>query len=539
MAGTKATLGNVSAKVLDTKDRNKISDSDFAFPEERKLPIHDAAHVRNALARFNQTEGMSPEQKKAALARIHRAAKKFGIEVKANADDAAPAVEAVADVGDDVAADENLIKVVWIAARALELPKDDSRHPNRMPFKGILTRIGMPSDRPPHGSNGKRIVLTQAAAEGALDSLIGMGVNITRDGHFSGHDAQNKVGVITAADIDGDALRISGYIYSADFPQQALRIHLDQADLGFSFEARNLAVESMDADPLVIKSCCFTGASILLKSEAAYETTSLAAARAKEHEMDEVKKAVEAAIEAALGPVTKSLGDIAAAQAAQAQQIENLRRAPPVVQANAVTMGRVEPHAARLEAAADSMEQDGIGLHEPAGHAHHLRRMAHAMRADAAHGKIPHSYHDGASYFASGMPGLPQVAQMAPVQAAAAPAPQAPAPQKIEDSAEFKLMRASFEAELTKAKEDASVLKTEVSDLRAQMNNLRPSPQRKTITPEIQHLLARAGLTAPTDDTGTIPIGTIDKALSDMPGMSTAQRLQFKTTLANAGILTR
>src|SRR5689334_13331787 len=76
---------DVEAKVLDAKDRKAIPDSEYAFPEGRKLPIHDASHVRNAIARFDQTQGMSPEQKKAAWARIKRAAKKFGIEVKAEA----------------------------------------------------------------------------------------------------------------------------------------------------------------------------------------------------------------------------------------------------------------------------------------------------------------------------------------------------------------------------------------------------------------------------------------------------------------------
>ena len=67
------------AKELTTKQRNKLDDSDFAYPEENKLPIHDAAHVRNALARFNQTD--LPAGKKAeVLGRICRAAKKFGID---------------------------------------------------------------------------------------------------------------------------------------------------------------------------------------------------------------------------------------------------------------------------------------------------------------------------------------------------------------------------------------------------------------------------------------------------------------------------
>ena len=50
----------------------------------------------------------------------------------------------------------------------------------------------------------------------------------------------------------------------------------------------------------------------------------------------------------------------------------------------------VEPHAKRLEDAADKMDSDGIGGHPTRGHAVVLRQMAGSMRADAAVGKLPH-----------------------------------------------------------------------------------------------------------------------------------------------------
>jgi hypothetical protein len=68
---------------LNTKGRNKLSDDQFAFPKSRKEPIHDAAHVRNALARFNQVQGVTEGEKAAAFARIKRAAAKFGVSVTA------------------------------------------------------------------------------------------------------------------------------------------------------------------------------------------------------------------------------------------------------------------------------------------------------------------------------------------------------------------------------------------------------------------------------------------------------------------------
>ena len=66
---------------LDAKDLEKLSDSKYAFPKERKEPIEDASHVRNAIARFDQVEGVSDKEKDEAWDRIKKAAKKFGVEV--------------------------------------------------------------------------------------------------------------------------------------------------------------------------------------------------------------------------------------------------------------------------------------------------------------------------------------------------------------------------------------------------------------------------------------------------------------------------
>jgi hypothetical protein len=53
----------------------------FASPKERKEPLTDARHVRNAIARFNQVEDVSKSERDAAWRRIKSAAKKYGIEI--------------------------------------------------------------------------------------------------------------------------------------------------------------------------------------------------------------------------------------------------------------------------------------------------------------------------------------------------------------------------------------------------------------------------------------------------------------------------
>jgi hypothetical protein len=66
---------------INKAKRDHIDSEHFAFPKERKEPIHDAAHVRNAIARFNQVEGVSEHEREAAWMRIKAAARKFGVEV--------------------------------------------------------------------------------------------------------------------------------------------------------------------------------------------------------------------------------------------------------------------------------------------------------------------------------------------------------------------------------------------------------------------------------------------------------------------------
>jgi hypothetical protein len=56
---------------------------EFAFPDERKEPLTDARRVRNAIARFDQVEGVSDGERDQAWKRILAAAKRYDIEVAA------------------------------------------------------------------------------------------------------------------------------------------------------------------------------------------------------------------------------------------------------------------------------------------------------------------------------------------------------------------------------------------------------------------------------------------------------------------------
>lgn len=66
---------------MTTAEQNRLRDSDFAFPEQRKEPLTDARHVRNAVARFDQVEGVSDAERDRAWKRIEQAARRFDVEL--------------------------------------------------------------------------------------------------------------------------------------------------------------------------------------------------------------------------------------------------------------------------------------------------------------------------------------------------------------------------------------------------------------------------------------------------------------------------
>jgi hypothetical protein len=68
---------------LSTADKNDLPKKVFAFPDERKEPLNDAKHVRNAIARFDQVEGVSDAERDKAWKRIKKAAKKYEVKIDA------------------------------------------------------------------------------------------------------------------------------------------------------------------------------------------------------------------------------------------------------------------------------------------------------------------------------------------------------------------------------------------------------------------------------------------------------------------------
>lgn len=64
-------------------ERSKLPSAAFAFPRERKEPLTDAHHVRSAIARFAQVDGVDDRERALAFDNIKAAAAYYGVTVHA------------------------------------------------------------------------------------------------------------------------------------------------------------------------------------------------------------------------------------------------------------------------------------------------------------------------------------------------------------------------------------------------------------------------------------------------------------------------
>lgn len=160
-------------------------------------------------------------------------------------------------------------------AMAVEFP-EVTGHPNRLPFEGCLTLVDVPSDKAPSGARGHRVVLTRGAVEAALPSLLGMAVDYKAG--WDGHDARQKCGIITSAELHGQKLMVSGFLFARDFPEMEEKISAGASsttgEMGMSYELADAHVADMRASVWTLTRATFTGAAILLRDKAAYRGTS-------------------------------------------------------------------------------------------------------------------------------------------------------------------------------------------------------------------------------------------------------------------------
>ena len=180
-----------------------------------------------------------------------------------------------------------------LESMAIEMPVVEG-HPNREEFRGVLTLIDVASDKAPAGARGHRVVLTRAAAEAALPSLMGMALDYSPG--LDRHDVRRKVGVITRAEIIGRRVEVSGHLFAKDFPEivqeiqsaNAVRAGVNgsgghtrptqssvtrAAGLGMSYEITDVRVADTTASVWTLIQVTFTGAAVLRRDKAAYRET--------------------------------------------------------------------------------------------------------------------------------------------------------------------------------------------------------------------------------------------------------------------------
>ena len=164
---------------------------------------------------------------------------------------------------------------VELEAMALEMPKV-SGHPNRLPFHGVLTLVGIASQRPPSGARKHRVMLTRRATEAALPSLLGMALDYAPA--LDAHDARRKIGVITEAEIvplkaaspdPAAQIAVSGFLYAHDFPDVVDELRAGHGSLGMSYEITDAFVVSPASPIWTVTSFTFTGAAVVRREKAA------------------------------------------------------------------------------------------------------------------------------------------------------------------------------------------------------------------------------------------------------------------------------
>jgi|SRR5580704_849487 hypothetical protein len=106
--------------------------------------------------------------------------------------------------------------MIELKSMAVAMP-EVAGHPNRAAFSGVLTMVDVASQRAPSGAKGHLVMLTRHAAQAALPSLLGMGLDYSPG--LDRHDVRRKVGVITRAEIVGRNLELGGYLFAKDFPE--------------------------------------------------------------------------------------------------------------------------------------------------------------------------------------------------------------------------------------------------------------------------------------------------------------------------------
>lgn len=170
-----------------------------------------------------------------------------------------------------------------------------------MPFTATFMVIDSPSDGVPFGASDQ-IIIDKTEAEKSVSSMDLMAVDCVWSDWFpedcmTGHDSRNKIGLVEKAYIEGNEMKMKGFIYALDFPDIAFFIKNATSSLGFSMECI-AGIEKQDDGYEHMTDVTFTGVAILFKNLAAFESTYIDYLAAMKKEKQELTKEEMAALQA-------------------------------------------------------------------------------------------------------------------------------------------------------------------------------------------------------------------------------------------------
>ncbi len=426
------------------------------------------------------------------------------------------------------------------------------KHPNEMPFEGTLLLTDVPSDKAPHGSNNHRIMVPTSVAASSLKSIEGMGLNYSI--RLDGHDVRRKVGVIQAAWIEGNEVKVKGIIWKKDFPE-AVRDLRGKADvLGMSMEVSEVSVEDPNADVWKIVGLTFTGATVLKAKSAAYHETTLAASAAKETggiTVDKNKAKKKAAkkteaqtlVEGITAAFQKVVEPLIAGQKAQSKVLVKTAKGIEALQASAtvkkekVTVKPEDELEQLLNAEAEDIEAEADEEEEIDAEADDTDEEIEAEADDEEESEDedePEDSEEEEEMEASAEEETEEVAE---------PAVKQPS-NKFEILAQkaagkIKTLQAMASKQSSQIKKQARI----INKLEAQADRYAERLDRRTLPAEHSALLAKAGINASDlmASGNKLTVDEVDQAIATAASqgiqLQTQERMHFKNILLQAGLM--
>jgi len=171
----------------------------------------------------------------------------------------------------------------------LKLNLPEIEHRNFVPYEGIAAFIDKASERPAHLVNfeteqieeGAPISFTRAAVEAALPTLLGMGLCF-QEGSYQNHAPRSKCGLITEAWVEGDELRIRGFIYGLDFPDVVAELQKNYRHLALCPMMRDLEIDPKTLPELFsVLKMTFTGVALMRAGTTGFDGTTIRIRRAE------------------------------------------------------------------------------------------------------------------------------------------------------------------------------------------------------------------------------------------------------------------